>query len=347
VNAQRRPTIRDVARLASASTATVSAVINGTAVVSEGLKKRIQDAMAALDYQPDQVARSLKVGRTDAIGMVLPDITNAFFPEVVRGVESAAEQQGYSVILCDSNEDPAREQRHLSAFFSRRVDGVLIACSAESNAYESIVRRRFPTVFVDRIPRGLPVSAVSTDNVDAGRQAAQHLIQLGHERIAMIVGNLRLSPHTDRLEGFRRAMQAARLPVRDEYLGCGDLSIESGYDRGRELLQLSPPPSAVLSSNNKMLLGLMRAIREAGLACPQDISVVGFDDHIWTEHFTPRLTTVAQPAREIGRIAMEMLLRKMQIPSTENEIRLLKAELRIRESTGRIKRAVGRNRKGR
>jgi LacI family transcriptional regulator len=330
----RRATIRDVARLADASTATVSAVINGTAVVSEGLMRRVRDAMTALDYQPDQVARSLKVGRTDAIGMVLPDITNAFFPEVVRGVELAAEQQGYSVILCDSNEDPEREQRHLSAFFSRRVDGVLIACSAESNAYESIVRRRFPMVFVDRIPRGLPVSAVSTDNVDAGCRATHHLIQLGHDRIAMIAGNLRLSPHADRLEGFRQAMQSARLPVRDDYMRCGDLKTESGYQQGRELLRLPARPTAILTSNNKMLLGLMGAISEAGVACPRDISVIGFDDYIWTEHFTPKLTTVAQPAREIGRLAMEMLLRKMQGAGSDHEIKLLKAELRVRESTG-------------
>jgi LacI family transcriptional regulator len=189
--------------------------------VSDTRAEKVRAAMAALDYHPDQVARSLKVGRTDVIGMVLPNITNPFFPEVVRGVEFAAEQQNYSVILCNSNEDPEREQRHLSMLFSRRVDGVLIVCSAESTAYESLIRGRFPIVFVDRVPKGLPVSAVSTDNVEAGYRATQHLIDLGYELIALVTGNLRLSPHADRLEGFRQAMQAARLAVLDEYLRIG------------------------------------------------------------------------------------------------------------------------------
>lgn len=315
----------------------MSAVVNGTAVVSEGLAKKIHDAMAALDFHPNQVARSLKVGSTDAIGMVLPDITNAFFPQVVRGVEFAAERAGYSVILCDSNEDPAREQRHLMALFSRRVDGVLIACSAESTAYESLVRQRFPIVFVDRVPKGLPVSAVSTDNIDAAYQATQHLIDLGHERIALIAGNLLLSPHADRLEGFRQAMQGSQLLIRDEYLRIGDLQIESGYQYGRELLVLPTPPTAVISSNNKMLLGLMRAIREAGVRCPEGISVIGFDEHIWTANYSPKLTTVAQPAYEIGKLALETLLAKMSGGSEEtarSEVRMLKASLNVRESTG-------------
>jgi LacI family transcriptional regulator len=335
--------MRDVARLAEVSIATVSAVVNGTAVVSEALAKRVRDAMAALDYHPDQVARSLKVGRTDVIGMVIPDITNAFFPEVVCGVEFAAQAEGYSVILCNSNEDPAREQRHLMELFSRRVDGVLIACSAESTAYESLVSRRFPIVFVDRVPKGLPVSAVSTDNVDAGDQATRHLIDLGHERIAFITGNLRLSPHADRLDGFRHAMQRFHLPVRDEYLRVGDLQVESGQRHGNELLSLSTPPTAIISSNNRMLLGLMRAISAAGVQCPGETSVIGFDDLVWTANYSPKLTTVAQPSYEIGRLALEMLLAKMRSESEESTVatvKMLKAELRVRESTGPCRHAL-------
>ena len=334
--------MRDVARLAGVSIATVSAVVNSTAVVSAGLAKRVRDAMAALDYHPDQVARSLKVGRTDVIGMVLPDITNAFFPEVVRGVEAAADDAGYSVILSDSNEDPAREQRHLSAFFSRRVDGVLIACSDESAAYESLIRRRFPIVFVDRVPKGLQVSSVSTDNVHAGHQATQHLIDMGHEHIAIITGNLRLSPHADRLEGFRLAMQSSHLPIEEDYLRIGDLQTETGYRYGRELLALATPPSAVISSNNKMLLGLLRALWEAGVRIPDEMSVVGFDDYVWTANYTPKLTIVAQPSYEIGRRAMEMLLRKMRAGDDDatQETELLKSELRVRESSAPCRHTV-------
>ena len=142
-----KQTMRDVARLAGVSIATVSAVINGTVKVSEVRSKRVREAMEALDYYPDQVARSLKMGRTDVIGMVIPDITNVFFPQVIRGVEDAARKRGYSVILCDSNEDPEEERRHLDTLFSRRVDGVLIACSDSTAGYEHLMRRRFPIVF--------------------------------------------------------------------------------------------------------------------------------------------------------------------------------------------------------
>jgi len=336
MNRRGRYTMRDVARLAGVSVATVSAVINGTANVSAARAESVRAAMTALDYQPDQVARSLKVGRTGAIGMVIPDITNAFFPDVVRGVEDAARVAGYSVMLCNSNEDPAREQRHLSTLFSRRVDGVIISCCDVSAAYESLVRRRFPIVFVDRVPQALKVAAVTTDNIDAGYRATRHLIELGHERIAMITGDLRLSPHADRLEGFRRAMQERHLPVRDEYLRAGDLQTGTGYTCGRELLSLAVRPTALISSNNKMLLGLMRAIAEMDLACPGEISVVGFDDNVWTENFTPKLTTIAQPTYEMGKRAMELLLSRMNAGPEETaavEPIRLTAELRVREST--------------
>lgn len=329
-------TIRDVARLAGVSIATVSAVINATAVVSPKRALKVREAMAALDYHPDQVARSLKVGRTQVVGVVMPDITNAFYPEVIRGVEHVAREEGYSVILCNSNEDPAQEQRHLNTLFSRRVDGVLIACSDASAAYESLGRKRFPIVFFDRLPIGVHRDAVGTDNLDAGYGATEHLLNLGHRRIALITGNLRHSTHRDRLEGFRAAMQKYHIAILKEYLCDGDLSVASGREAGLALLKLEHPPSAVISSNNKMLLGLMRAISESGLACPAQISVIGFDDYVWTEHFTPRLTVVAQNAFGIGSRSMEMLLNRIRSTGgneAPDETVLLKAELRVREST--------------
>ncbi len=331
-----RHTMRDVARLAGVSVATVSAVINGSAVVSERRAQKVREAMEALDYYPDQVARSLKVGRTDVIGMVVPDITHIFFPLVIRGAEDAARKHGYSVILCDSEEDAEEERRHLNTLFSRRVDGVLIACSDPSTAYDRLLRRRFPIVFVDRIPRGLTQNGISSDNVAAGCCATNHLIELGHERIALITGQLGLSPHFGRLEGFRKAMQARGLPIRDEYLRVGDLQVETGRTLTMELLKLNPRPTAIISSNNRMLLGLMQALAEAGVRCPAGISVVGFDDSAWTEHFTPGLTVIAQPAFEIGKAAFDMLLSRMQAGDNETnqpELVLLPAELRVRGST--------------
>jgi LacI family transcriptional regulator len=335
----QKSTMRDVARLAGVSVATVSAVINGTTTVSARLTAKVAKAMEALDYHPDHVARSLKVGRTQVIGMIVPDLTNAFFPEVIQGVEDAAKLEGYSVILCNSNEDPEQERRHLSTLFSRRVDGVLLACADAAAAYDSLVRRRFPIVFVDRIPQGVSHAGVSTDNEDAGYQGTQHLVDLGHKRIAFITGNLRLSPHADRLSGYRKAMQERHLAVRDEYLKIGDQKIETGYRAGIELLRLQEPPTSIIASNSRMLLGLMRSVNELHIRCSEEISIVGFDDFPWTQHLTPPLTVLSQATHQMGREALQMLLSKIRAAEGSNEWQdtsiKLKAELKIRASTAR------------
>jgi LacI family transcriptional regulator len=329
-------TMRDVARLAGVSTSTVSAVINESVPVSPDRKKKVLAAMTALDYHPDAVARSLKTGKTNVIGVVVPDITNAFYPEVVRGVEEAAQSTGYSVLLCDSNEDPRTEEKHLSNLFSRRVDGVLLACCADSTAYDTMVRRRFPMVFVDRLPLAASEGTVSTDNVQAGYTAAKHLLDLGHNRIAMVVGNLGLSPHRERLEGFRKAMQEAHIPIRDEYLICGEVQTENGLVAGRQLLSLGTPPTAIMANNNKLFLGVVQALDEQKILVPNQLSVVGFDDYLWNKYFNPSLTAVAQPTYELGKRAFELLLKIMNRRQGEDlkekNIRL-SAELRVRHST--------------
>lgn len=333
-------TIQDVARLANVSVATVSAVINASAVVSPARAKSVRDAMEALDYHPDQVARSLKTGKTHAIGMVIPDITNPFYPEVMRGAEEAAERAGYSIIFCNANENPEQERRGLQTLISRRVDGALIACCGNSLAsYETVSRRGIPAVFLDRFPDNVNAARISTDNFKAGHVATRHLIELGHERIAIVAGRMQLSPHVQRVEGFRKAMQEAGLPVRDEYFRTGSLSSETGYEIGMELLALERRPTAIFSTNNKTLLGLVRALGELQVACPGEISILGFDDFAWTENFRPKITTVVQPAQDLGRRAIEMLIHQIETKEQDDarvyEPVLLEAELRVRESTGR------------
>lgn len=328
--------MRDVARLAGVSTSTVSAVINDSVPVSPARKKRVLEAMSAIDYHPDAVARSLKTGKTNVVGVVVPDITNAFYPEVIRGVEVAAQATGYSVLLCDSNEDATTEQKHLANLFSRRVDGVLLACCANSAAYDTMVRRRFPMVFVDRLPNAAPEGTVSTNNVQAGYVAAKHLLDFGHDRIAMVVGNLELSPHRERLEGFRKAMQEAHIPIRDEYLICGDVQTEDGLVAGRQLLNLVTRPTAIIVNNNKLFLGVVQALDEFKILVPNHLSVIGFDDYPWNKYFNPSLTAVAQPTYEMGKRAFELLLnimnRRQGDGLHEKNIRL-PAELRVRNST--------------
>ena len=331
-----RLTMRDVARLAGVSTSTVSAVINDTVTVSPKRKSRVLDAMAALDYHPDAIARSLKTGKSNAIGIVVPDITNAFYPEVIRGAEEAAQAAGYSVLLCDSNEESAAEERHLSALFSRRVDGVLLACCVNSRAHELIARRHVPVVFVDRLPPSSAVNTVSSDNLRAGQSAADHLIGLGHKRIGMLAGHLGLLPHRDRLEGFRKAMQEAHLPILDEYLLSGNVQVEDGLEAGHRLLDLPVPPTAIMASNNKLLLGVLQAVDERKMSVPRDLSVLGFDDYLWNNHFNPTLTAVAQHSHEIGKKAFELLLQLFLQPEDVKtppiHIRI-PTELRVRNST--------------
>ena len=330
-------TMKDVARLAGVSVSTVSAVINGTSKVTAERTRKIRDAMEALDYHPDQVARSLKTGSTNVIGMVIPDVTNQFYSEVVLGVEAAARLANYSVILCNSNEDPDQEQRSLSALRARRVDGVLISCCNTSRSYDRLQRGNWPVVFFDRIPASVE-SGLCTDNQAAAYRGTRHLIELGHRAIAIIAGNVGLSPHAGRLEGFRTAMQEVGLPVRKEYLRTGAHCVEVGHSFGKELLQLPVPPTAIFATNNKLLLGLVSAMNEMGVKCPSEVSVVGFDDYAWTQNFYPKLTTVAQPTHELGRKAMEMLLEELRDngsadATARRPMVVLESELRIRQST--------------
>jgi LacI family transcriptional regulator len=270
--------------------------------------------------------------------MVLPDITNPFFTDVIRWVESEARAQGYSLILCDSEEDPALEQTNLNTLFARRVDGVLLAPTGAYVTQDRLTRRRSPIVFFDRIWPGFTGSAVVTDNLEAAYDATRHLIGLGHRCLAIITGRLTLSNGQDRLEGVRKALQQAGLPLHDEYLQQGDFQLESGYSCGLKLLQLAVPPTAIFSCNNLMTLGLMRALSELGVRCPDRVSVLGFDDFDWAANFSPRLTTVAQPTLEMGKQAVQMLLRKIGFAEEgdkgdEKNVVVLKAELRVRDST--------------
>jgi LacI family transcriptional regulator len=334
-------TIRDIARLAGVSVATVSGVLNNKPTVKPALVDRVKKAMEALDYHPDHVARSLRVRRTCTVGMVIADVTNPFFTEVIRGVEKEAQSNGYSVILCDANEDPALERHYLSTLFSRRVDGVLLAPTSSPSAQESRIHKRFPIVLIDRIPLGFTGDAVMTDNFGGAYDGTRHLIELGHRQIAIISGQLNFSNGLDRLDGFRKALQEQHLALPDEYFQRGDFQLESGYRCGLELMRLPMPPTAIFSCNNRMTLGLMRALSEVHVHCPEAVSVLGFDDFEWSAYFTPRLTTIAQPAYEMGTQAMQILLRRLQAPAENNGLNdetpgtviRLKTELRVRDST--------------
>jgi LacI family transcriptional regulator len=291
--------------------------------------------MRALDYHPDHVARSLKMGSTNVVGMVIPDVTNPFFTELMQGAEEEARRCGMSVMLSNTDGDASIEHRQLNTLLAHRVDGILMSCADSFAPWERLERRKIPFVFFDRLPVGFQGAAVALDNRAAASEATSYLIGLGHRRIAIIAGSQKVSPGIARLEGFREAMEAAHLPVRTQYVRYGDFSIDGGYQSALELIALPSPPTAIFSCNNKMTLGLMRAMAEQKVACPDAMSVIGFDDFEWSANFSPRLTTMGQPTRAMGRKAMEMLLD--QINKTEDYVSpgtvMFRSELNVRDST--------------
>lgn len=333
----KRATISDVARLAGVSVATVSAVINGTKVVSPRRTQKVRQAMDTLDYHVDQNARSLRTGKSWAVGVIIPDLTNPFYTQVIAAAEEVATGAGYSLFLCNSNDDPAQEQRQLDMLFSHRVAAVLIASCDSSVAYDRLIRRRFPLVFFDRIPPGSHGCSVETDNRLAAYLATRHLLELGHRLIAILAGNIQRSTHAQRLEGFRKAMQEAGLPARDEYCGLSGLTVQAAYQFSLGLLQSPQAPTAVFCTSNNLLLGCFRALESVGLCCPEDVSIIGFDDFPWNETLRPAVTTVAQPTAALGTKAMEMLLERISASNKGREIPdqrvVLPPELRVRNST--------------
>jgi LacI family transcriptional regulator len=338
-------TLRDVAKLAGVSMATVSSVVNRRAGVSTKLTERVWKAIEALDYHPDTVARSLRVGRTKMVGVVMPQIASPFYAEVLRGVEEEAKQRDYSVLICDSAADPNLEQRLLNSLLARRVDGILLASTDPHFSAHPLLRRKMPVVFFDRLPASCRGPAVMVNNVEGAFEATRYLIEVGHRRIAIITGPPTILTAAERVEGFRNAMGTAGLPIPEGYLQSGEFRLEGGYRCALEMMNLSPRPTALFATNYEMTLGTLRALRELGIRCPQEVSVMGFDDFVmgvdgfsWATMFSPQLTTVAQPSYEIGREALRLLLGRIEKSEDEHQggqerVVRLRVELRVREST--------------
>jgi LacI family transcriptional regulator len=331
------PTIKDVARAAGVSVATVSAVANGTKFVSEQLARRVRHAIDATGYQPHGVARSLKNGTTQTLGLIVTDITNPFFTAVARSVEDAAHLAGHAVVLCNSDEDVEKERLYLQLMRRRRVDALIWAPAGDIASYKDFRdSQRAPTILLDRQIAGLPMDAVVVDNVRASREAIEHLISLGHRRIALITGLPHLSTSRERLQGYREAMAAHALKPSPWLVVQGNFRSQNAHDAALGLLRMDPRPTAVFASNNLMAIGLLRAIRELGLRCPEDISVAAFDDFEEACLFTPGLTTIAQPTTAIGAKAVEIALKRIGQRNDGHlpEIAKMQAVLHLRGSCG-------------
>jgi LacI family transcriptional regulator len=339
----RRPTQEDVARLAGVSRATVSYVINnrtdGNVRISEETRCRVLDAVKELGYRPNVLARSLRQGQTHTIGMIVPDNTNPFFAEVARGVEDTSFQQGYSVILCNSDSDPDKELLYTNVLAEKRVDGILfVAVGMSAERICGLQERRMPVVVVDRDIPDVAVDSVMTANERGGWLATRHLIELGHRRIGCIAGPSDVTPSAERGTGYRQALREAVLSVEEELIMRGDFQYESGYQAARQLLSMDDPPTAIFACNDLMAIGAISAAVELGRQVPADLSVVGFDDVPLASFANPALTTVVQPKHEIGVVAATMLLERMQDPDKPPRRRMLNTKLVVRKSTAPARR---------
>lgn len=331
-------TAQDVARRAGVSTSTVSHVLNGTRVVSDDLRERVLRAFDELDYEPNAVARSLKIKRSNTIGLIISDISNVFFTAIARGVEDVAQESGYALILCNSDDDASKEAEYLRLLRARRVDGLVIAPAGDRHdALVRLVQSQFPLVLVDRDVPGLDASTVTIDNESAAFAAVNHLIGLGHRRIAMVASWPRFIPNQARVAGYRRALEEAGIPEdRGLFAPVAGRSEEARL-AAAGLLDLDPRPTAFFASTNQMTMGTIAAIYDHGLNIPDDIALVGFDDVAWASVLHPRLTTVAQPTYELGRTAAQLLLTLIKDdPLAPSRRVILGARLIVRESAGEV-----------
>jgi LacI family transcriptional regulator len=331
-------TVHDVARRAGVSTSTVSHVVNNTRFVSDELRERVQAAMRELDYTPNAVARMLSTKRAHTIGLIVSDIRNPFFASVARGVEDVAQERGYTLVLCNSDEDADRETACLNALETRAVDGVLLASAGVADEHLSrLVRAGFPIVLVDRDLPQLCAPAVLLDNEGAAYSAVWHLITRGHRRIAMLTGRAAISTTTERIAGYQRALNEAGIEMDERLVVSGASTSEGGALAANTVLGLEEPPSAIFSGNNLMTIGALQAIANRGLMVPDDVALVGFDDFPfpWSDAFRPHLTTVAQPTYELGRRAAELLVQRLKRSSPASAERVvLDGKLVVRESSG-------------
>ncbi|MEU1304658.1 MULTISPECIES: LacI family DNA-binding transcriptional regulator [Streptomyces] len=327
--------IRDVARLAQVSTATVVRVLNGGATVSPARTERVMKAVAELDYVTNGVAASLSRGSTRLLGLLVSDIANPFTAQVARGLEDEAVRHGYQVLIASSDFDREREAAMLASFARRTVDAVaLLSADGATESVSRLVRSGMPTVFVDRRPPNTPaIPLVRTDSLSAAREAVRYLIGLGHTDLGMICGPVSMPTAAQRAAGFREACAEAGLVVRPECLREGFLGTEGGYAAMCELLDLPRRPTAVFSFNNMLAIGALRAVRERGVRIPADLSLVTFDDMELFPFVDPPLTAIAQPAYEIGAEAGRVLFDLLENGAdAERPDVVLSTELRIRES---------------
>jgi len=327
--------MEEVAKRAGVSIATVSRVLNNNGKVNDATRARILKAIRDLKYQPSRVAKRLrsKSVSSNLLGVLIPDIQNPFYVEVLEGIEEVAYNNNYALIMCNFGQDEKKEKLYLEILQSEAIDGLIAAPASEEDLQlKKMVQEGLPVVCVDRGLSGIDVDVVLIDNETGAYHAVDYLAKSGYKRIAHITGLLSIPSSRLREKGYRQALEDNGLPVLDELIRHGDSKLPSGIDLCRELLDLPNPPDAIFTGNNLITLGALEVIHSRNLNIPDDVAIIGFDDMFWASSLNPPLSAVRQPAREIGRRAGELLIQRISDPERSSIQMILNTELMKRSS---------------
>lgn len=326
----------DVANLARVSSATVSRVINNEPNVSDKTAKKVIEIIHKYGYVQNAVARNLRMASTKIIGYLVPDISNPFFPQVLGGIEAACWKKGYDVILENTHEEINKEKEAINTLLQYRVDGVIADfVDTNSDDIKKFEKMGIPLVMIDRkVTVGEKTDSIIVDNVGGMVQIVEYLIGLGHKKIAMIHGSKINTPGIERMEGFYLAMQSAGIEINEDYVLNGMFSEEGGYACTCKLMHMKEPPTAIITANNVMTMGTFKALVDNFIQIPKDVSLVGFDDFPMAAYLSPPLTVINRPTWEMGQIAAEILLERIENKNADHPMKemVLPTNLLIRES---------------
>ncbi len=323
--------IKDVAKAAGVSTATVSRVLSNGLHVRPEVRERVMAAVERLGYRPNLVARSLRSQQSTTIGLIVSDIRNPFFTSISRAVEDTAYEQGFSVILCNTDEQPEKEALYLNLMRDTSVAGAILSPTRQAVANSTLTDLPFPIVAVDRSIANADTDAVLLDNVDAAYRLITHLIEQGYRKIAALCSEM--STGLERQLGYEKALRAHGLVPRAEYVKYVAPRTEAGYTAALKMIDLPDPPGALFTVNSLLAEGALQAIRERNLTIPDDIALVTFDETTWASLVQPAITLIAQPTYEIGKTAAELLLRRIADPNRPARQVILKGQLLVRGSS--------------
>lgn len=307
-------TISDVAKYADVSKSTVSQYLNQRyEYMGEKTKNRIETAIQELGYSPNIVARSLKRKSTMTIGVIVANILHVFSTQVIRAIEDFCNKQDFHVIVCNADDDPAKEKRYIDMLRAKQVDGIIaFPTGGNKDLYNGLFQDRFPIVFLDRILPDVPISTVLLDNEKASTLAVEEFVAKGHRKIGMISPTLDqyVNPRKERISGYKKTLEKHNIPFRPEYLASS--SIDLIHEEMEKMLALSEPPDALLAVNDRVLFEILKYTKEHKLKVPEDLALIGIDDVSFASIYSPALTTVAQPAFDMGKVAAELLLDRIK-----------------------------------